>query len=147
MSFRLPLFLAGVLCLALAALHLGMIPFGAPAYRFFGAGEAMARMAEAGSWVPALLTLAIAALLALFGLYGLSGAGRFRRLPLLRPMLTTLGGVFLLRGLALGLEVSVWLRHPAFPVRFLAFSAASLLLGLLFLGGVGLGWRVMGARR
>jgi len=47
-----------------ALLHLGCIPGGPAWYRFFGAGERMARLAEAGSWRPAVVTLSIAALLA-----------------------------------------------------------------------------------
>ncbi|MBC7983974.1 MAG: hypothetical protein H7Y02_08975 [Candidatus Obscuribacterales bacterium] len=39
-----------------AMLHVGIIFVGAPWYRFFGAGEDMARKAEAGSWYPALIT-------------------------------------------------------------------------------------------
>lgn len=117
--------------LALGALH-GVIPLlGGAGYRFFGAGEAMARLAESGSPVPALVTLGIAALLSLFGLYALAGAGRFRPLPLQRPVLVILAGVFTLRGLALGLELWARFHHPAFPLRFLAFSAVSLAMGLM----------------
>lgn len=127
--------------LALGALH-GVIPLlGGPGYRFFGAGEAMARLAESGSPVPALLTLGIAVLLGLFGLYALAGAGHFRALPLQRPIQGILAVVFTLRGLALGLELWARFRHPAFPLRFLAFSAVSLVLGLL------LGSALLGARK
>jgi putative oxidoreductase len=50
-----------------ALLHVLIIFGGAPWYRFFGAGETMAGMAEAGSPVPGLVTGAIAALLATWG--------------------------------------------------------------------------------
>ncbi|HWN41645.1 MAG TPA: hypothetical protein VNW71_05455, partial [Thermoanaerobaculia bacterium] len=55
---------AGWLSVAIAALHVEIVFFGAPAYRYFGAGEDMARQAEAGSFVPAAMTLAIAAVFA-----------------------------------------------------------------------------------
>ncbi len=42
---------------AIAALaHLGCIIFGGDWYRFFGAGEQMAKMAEDGHWYPTVVT-------------------------------------------------------------------------------------------
>jgi hypothetical protein len=94
--------IAGALLSAAAAvLHLGVIVGGPDWYRFFGAGEDMARMAERGSSVPALITLAIAALLATWAAYALAGAGRIRRLPLMRTALVAISAVYLLRGLIL----------------------------------------------
>ena len=53
--------IAGALLSALAAaLHVGCIVFGAPWYRFFGAGERMAQMAIAGNWYPTVVTAVIA---------------------------------------------------------------------------------------
>lgn len=83
-----------------ALMHVGCIIFGAPWYRFFGAGEKMARMAEAGSPVPGLVTAGIAAMLALWAAYALSGAGVLPRLPLLRVALCAITAVYLLRGAA-----------------------------------------------
>lgn len=52
--------IAAAICTALAALaHIGCIIFGADWYRFFGAGEQMAQMAEAGDWYPAVVTSVI----------------------------------------------------------------------------------------
>ena len=91
---------AGLSALA-ALLHLAVIAGGPDWYRFFGAGEEMARLAERGSPRPALITLAIAAILAIWSAYALSGAGLIRRLPLLRTGLVVIAAVYLLRGLAL----------------------------------------------
>jgi len=91
---------AAVLSGTAALAHVGCIIFGAPWYRFFGAGEKMARMAEAGSPVPALVTAGIAGVLALWAAYALSGAGVLPRLPLLRLVLCLVTGVYLLRGVA-----------------------------------------------
>jgi hypothetical protein len=92
---------AGAVLSALAAvLHLAVIFFGAPWYRFFGAGERMARLAEAGSLYPAVVTVAIATLLLGWSAYALSGAGVIAALPLLRPALCAITAVYLLRGLA-----------------------------------------------
>ncbi|PWF49223.1 hypothetical protein [Massilia glaciei] len=83
-----------------AAMHLGCIFFGAPWYRFFGAGEKMALMAEAGSAYPTKITLVITLVLLSWSAYALSGAGVLPRLPLLRPVLCAITAVYLLRGFA-----------------------------------------------
>jgi hypothetical protein len=84
-----------------AALHVGCIVFGASWYRFFGAGERMAQMAMAGSWYPAIVTAAIASVLAAWSLYALSAAAVIPALPLLRPALCVITGIYLLRGLVI----------------------------------------------
>ena len=89
-----------------AALHLGCVMFGATWYRFLGAGEHMARLAEAGSIRPTLITLVIAMVLLLWSGYALSGAGATRRWPLLRSALIVITAIYLLRGLA-GLLLAV----------------------------------------
>ena len=100
---RLNLWLvAGGLLSALAALlHLAVIVGGPDWYRFFGAGEEMARAAERGSPAPALMTLAIATVLLVWAAYAFAGAGLVRRLPLLRTGLVVISLVYLLRGLLL----------------------------------------------
>ena len=90
----------GILSLLAAILHLAVIAGGSEWYRFFGAGEGMARMAERGSLYPVLVTLAIAALLAIWAAYAFSGAGLIRRLPLIRTALVLISAVYLLRGFA-----------------------------------------------
>lgn len=135
------LLLAGWLSLAVAALHVVIIFFGAPAYRYFGAGEEMARKAEAGSFIPAAMTLFIAVVFAVFSLYAFAGAGRLRRLPLLRTGLVVIAAIYTLRGLGLFLELAGYLQgSPAVPPRYLAFSAVSLTIGILYSLGTALLW-------
>jgi hypothetical protein len=95
--------------------------------------------------------LAAAVVFAVFGLYGLSGAGIIRRLPWLRTGLTAVGLIYTLRGLAvipvvlirLGVvQVSAPLDEPA-----LISAIIPLVIGLLYLGGVKLGWRDLAATR
>ena len=92
---------AALLSAGAAVLHLAVIVGGPDWYRYFGAGEEMARMAERGSIRPALITLAIAAVLAAWSAFALSGAGRIRRHPWLRTALVAISAVYLLRGLVL----------------------------------------------
>jgi putative oxidoreductase len=92
-----------------ALLHLGII-FGGPEwYRFFGAGERMARLSARGSAYPAVITAGIASILGVWALYGLSGAGLIRRMPLLRPALVLIAGVYLVRG-ALGIPAVILVK-------------------------------------
>lgn len=99
-GWNLPLTTAAALNAIAALLHVGCIVFGASWYRFFGAGEGMARLAEAGSWRPTVITAGIVAVLSVWALYALSGAGAIRTLPLLRIALCAITAVYLLRGLA-----------------------------------------------
>ena len=130
---------AGLLSVAIAALHVVIVFLGPPAYRYFGAGEDMARQAEAGSFVPAAMTLVIAAVFAVFALYAFSGAGRFRRLPLLRTGLVVISVIYLARGLSLLPELAKYDSGTVLP-RHLAFSFTSLVIGLLYLAGTVLLW-------
>src|SRR3982751_640420 len=96
---------------AAALLHVAIILGGPAWYRFFGAGERMARLAARGALFPAVLTAGIASVLVVWALYGFSGAGVIRRLPLLRPGLMLIAGVFGVRGL-LGIPVVLLADGP-----------------------------------
>lgn len=93
------LLIGGWLSVIAALLHIACIFGGGDWYRFFGAGEEMARADEAGSWMPAMVTAGIALILALWAAYAFSGAGRIARLPLLRTGLIAIAVIYLLRGL------------------------------------------------
>ncbi len=92
------LVLAGMLSAVAAGLHLAIILGGPGWYRFFGAGERMARLAERGALGPTLITLAIASVLAIWAAYAFSGAGLLPRLPLLRTGIVIIAGIYALRG-------------------------------------------------
>lgn len=121
-----------------ALVHVGCIAFGAPWYRFFGAGEQMAQLALRGHWYPTVMALAIASMLSVWSLYALSGAGVIRRLPFVRAVLVAVAGVYLLRGIAF-LPMLAY-----FPGRSMAFwfwsSGICLAIGLLHLVGLRQAW-------
>lgn len=94
------LIIAGILSAVVAILHVGCIYFGAPWYRFFGAGEQMAVLAERGSIQPTLITSGIVIVLSIWSLYAFSAAGIIVRLPLLRLALILITSIYLLRGVA-----------------------------------------------
>ncbi len=133
-SGALALVLGAAFSVAAAVAHLACIALGAPAYRFMGAGEKMARAAEAGSVRPALLTLLIAGMLFLWAAYALSGADVIGRLPLTKLALPAICVVYLARAVAFPL------LKPAFPENsqtfWLVSSGICLLLGLVHGYGV-----------
>jgi hypothetical protein len=91
---------SGIVALVAGLLHIAII-FGGPSwYAFFGAPAPIVRMAGAGALYPTVSCLVVAALLLLCASYAFSGAGLFRRLPLLRTGLLLVGSVFILRGVA-----------------------------------------------
>ena len=91
--------IAAALSAVAAILHLGCIIFGASWYRFFGAGEQMALLAERGSVEPAIITSIIALILFIWSVYALSAAGIIRKLPLMRTALIIITSIYLLRGI------------------------------------------------
>ena len=97
-TYNLPLLIGGALSAVAAILHLAIIVGGAAWYRFFGAGEVMARAAEQGRRYPAVVTAAIAALLGTWSAYALSGGRFIPALPLVRPVLLAITAIYLLRG-------------------------------------------------
>jgi hypothetical protein len=133
---------AGASSAAIALLHVGCIVVGAPAYRYFGAGESMAKLTEAGSMTPALITAGIAALFAVSAWYALAGAGRAARPPFLYPVLTGIALIFLLRGASAPLQALALIFRPGrIPVRYFVFSLVALAVGLLYAAGVWQAWR------
>ena len=91
----------GVLSAVAALLHLAIIAGGPSWYRFFGAGERMAQLAERGSPRAAVITVGIASVLGVWAAYAFAGAGLLPRLPLMRTALVLISAVYLLRGLVL----------------------------------------------
>lgn len=134
-----PYLIVGAAFSAFAALlHLGAIAFGAPWYRFLGAGERMTQMAAAGRVYPNVVTLAIASVLFVWSLYALSGAGVIGRLPFLRLALCAITGIYLLRSVAF---VPLMTRIPGNSLTFwLTSSAICLVIGLVHLVGLRQAW-------
>ncbi len=128
-----------------ALAHIGCIIFGADWYRFFGAGEQMAQMAEAGDWYPAVVTSVIVIFLAIWSLYALSAAGVIRRLPLLRLALCLIASLFLIRG------ISFVMLMPVFPENSLTFwlvsSGICLMIGILYAVGTYQQWAELRVKR
>lgn len=126
-SFTNLFLVTGAALSAIAALlHVGAIVFGAPWYRFMGAGERMARMDLAGSWYPTVVTFFITGVLLVWSAYALSGAGVIPKLPLTRLTLCAITAVYLIRGIA------GFFLAPYFPVNTPIFWFWSSVICLVF---------------
>lgn len=135
----------GCLSLAAAALHVACIFGGPDWYRFFGAGEPIARAAERGSWVPHLMTLGIAAVLSLWAAYAFSGAGLIRRLPLLRTGLVVISAIYLVRGAMLFMPETF--DRPDLSPAFMFWSSLVVLVyGIVHAVGTWRAWATLSRR-
>lgn len=134
-----PWLIGGAILSGIAALlHVLIVWGGAPWYRFFGAGEAMASAAAAGRLYPAIVTLAIAAVLAGWAAYALAGAGVLPAQPWQKAALVAITAIYLLRGLAI-LPLLLLAREQATP--FLLWSSLICLgYGIVHLIGVTQEW-------
>ena len=135
----------GAASLTAALLHIARIFGGPDWYRFFGAGEPIARATERGSWLPPLLTLGIASVLATWAAYAFSGAGLIQRLPLLRSALVAISAIYLARGL-------VVLHPPLFGRTDLSWSfmlwssLIVLAIGVAYAVGTWRAWPTLSAK-
>jgi hypothetical protein len=138
------LIIAALFSASAAIVHLGCIIFGANWYRFFGAGEQMAQLAEQGHWYPTVVTSVIFIILSIWSLYGLSGAKVIRQLPLIRLVLIIISSIFIIRGLAF-----YWLM-PMFPENSFTFwltsSGICLTIGSLYAAGTFQTWSQLGKK-
>ena len=132
------LLLGAALSAIVATLHIGCIIYGAPWYRFFGAGEQMAILAEKGSLQPTIITSFIVIVLYSWSCYALSGAGLITKLPFLKWVLCAITAIYLLRGI-LGFLL---INHPLgrSPEFWLWSSAICLGFGIIHLIGLKQAW-------
>ena len=128
----------GILSILAALLHIAIIIGGPDWYRTFGAGEEMAVMAEQGSWIPTVSTLAIFLLLFTWGMYAFSGAGLIKRLPFIKSILVIISAIYLLRGIAI-FPVILFDIEPVDGLLIWS-SLASFIMGLACAVGIKQEW-------
>ena len=134
----------GILSALAAILHLAIIAGGPDWYRFFGAGETMARMAERGLLRPTVYTIAIASILGVWSAYAFAGAGLLPRLPLIRTALVAISAVYLIRGLGL---IPLALLRPELLSPFALWSSLIVLVyGICYALGTRRAWPTLSAR-
>ena len=131
--------------IAFAVLHVVIIGMGGAGYRYFGAGEEMARAAEAGSMRPTVITSLLTVMFALWGLVAFSAAGIVRRPGIAKYLVAGIAGLYVLRGALVAPQMWWRVQHPdQVPLRFVMFSLVALGLGIIGLWGVSLTWKDSG---
>lgn len=138
MNAKKLLMIAACFSFIAAFVHILIIFGGGNWYRFFGAGEQMAQLAESGSIQPIMITLFISLVLFIWGLYALSGSGFIAKLPFLKWALYLISFIYLFRGTA-GLVLPFLSNHVAIQQNSLSFwvisSAVCLVIGSFYLFG------------
>lgn len=96
-----------------------------------------------------LIGEAAALILVIFGLYALSGAGTIPRLPLLRPGLIGISGLFLLRGLffIISLLILLGILEGEILIQGEISTLVFLAAGIAYGVGTTLNWKEMRVRR
>jgi hypothetical protein len=157
-SCRVMLRVGAYMSFAIAVAHIVMFCAITQIAGVLGMPVWLGRMLAEGwvGWTKLFLMVAgVAAFVSLLGLYGLSGAGRTRRLPLLRTGLLCIGSIFLLHGLFDNGFGLVWrigdlatLVAKGDTRLFLGLvPLTTLTIGLLYLvGTIGL-WSALAPRR
>jgi hypothetical protein len=134
-----PLIIAGLCSFCAAVLHIGIVLGGPPWYRFFGAGESMALMAEKGALKPTVITMCIASILFLWAAYAWSGAGFLPAMPFLKAALLAITAIYIIRGIG-GLVIPFVSDSPRLKQNSLAFwvwsSVICLGIGVFHLAGL-----------
>lgn len=125
----------------IAFLHLALAFAGERVNRFFGAPRWVLEMIHDGNIWLYVMFFGMVSLFSVLALYALSGAGSFRRLPLLRTVLVFIGVLYTLRGLEVILDVWIIIRTSGGYVQFLVFSVVALCVGIFYLLGTIGNWQ------
>jgi len=152
-SRKTPLVIAGILCAIGALLHLATIIGGPDFYRFMGAGEGMAQMAEDGLAYPTIVTSMIALILFTWSAYAFSGVGVIIRLPLLKTGLVLISTILMIRAIFGIVFMFITIEHPylielqARPMFMMVTSSICLIFSLFFIIGTYKQWASLSLSR
>jgi hypothetical protein len=125
----------GVMSALISLLHI-ILAIYPSLYRYIGPDQsALTEMAEQGSSITTIVSVALALLFAIWAIYAFSGSGLIRPLPLLRFALIAISVIYILRAFFLPSEINMVLNQ-GYPFRFIVFSTISLVAGLLYLFGL-----------
>ena len=109
-----------------------------------GIGKEMTELAQYHSSLPYLLTIFVSVVFLIFGLYGLSADNKFKRLPFLKPIIFTIAGIYLLRGIGeLILDSGKQQENQFLEI---IYSLIAVFIGLLFLIGGLKKWKTDGSQ-
>lgn len=128
------LIIGGIFSLAFALFQVSAIFWPPELVSYFGGPKNMQATNLLGY---AVLCILVGILVAAAGLYAISGAGKIRRLPLLRSILIFITTIYLLRGFTFISDIIIIQKNPDKDLtHFLVFSLIALCVGLVHLTGL-----------
>jgi hypothetical protein len=125
--------LGGYINIVIAIGHIVGLFWADKMFEVTGIGKEMTELAQTHSSLRYLLTIFVAIVFFIFGLYGLSADNKFRPLPLLKPVIFTIAGIYLLRGI--GELIFDLEKQQANQYLEIIYSLIAVFIGLLFLIG------------
>jgi len=127
--------LGGYINILIAIGHIVGLFWADKMFEVTGIGKEMTELAQTHFSLPYLLTIFVSIVFFVFGLYGLSADKKFRRLPLLKPVIFLIAGIYLLRGI--GELIFDLEKQQANQFLEIIYSLIAVFIGLLFLiGGI-----------
>jgi MFS superfamily sulfate permease-like transporter len=141
---NLMLKLGGYINILIAIAHIVGLFWADKMFEVTGVGNEMAKLAQTHFSLPYLLTIFVAILFFIFGLYGLSAYNKFRPLPLLKPVIFAIAGIYLLRGI--GELIFDLEKQQANQFLEITYSLIAVIIGLLFFIGGLKKWKINGGK-
>jgi len=128
--------LAGGIISALISIFHVILALKPELYQFVAPDQnsPLLQMAQQGSSATTIASIVLVVIFATWAVVAFSGAGLIRYFPRVNTGLIIIAAIYLLRGLFLPSEISMF-QNQAYPLRFVLFSALSLFTGLLYLLG------------
>ncbi len=136
--------LGGYINILIAIAHIVGLFWADKMFEVTGIGNEMTKLAQTHSSLPYLLTIFVAVVFFIFGLYGLSADNKFRPLPLLKPVIFAIAGIYLLRGI--GELIFDLEKQQANQFLEITYSLIAVFIGLLFLIGGLQKWKINGGK-
>jgi hypothetical protein len=136
--------LGGYINIVIAIAHIVGLIWADKMFEVTGIGNEMTKLAQTHSSLPYLLTIFVAVVFFIFGLYGLSAGNTFRELPFLKPVVFLIAGIYLQRGIGeLVFDIE---KQQANQFWEIIYSLIAVFIGLLFLIGGLLKWKINGGK-
>ncbi len=133
--------LGGYLNILFAILHIVGLLWAEKMFEVVGIAEGMAlAKQDIHPLYPYFITVVVGILFYIMGLYGLSADNKYKKLPLLKPMVVFIGGIYLLRGIGELIFDIGW--QKASPLLENTYSLIAIFVGLLYLVGGHKKWKI-----
>ena len=125
--------IGGYINIIIAIAHIVGLLWADNMFEVTGIGKEMAELAKTNSSLPYLVKIFVAIVFFIFGLYGLSADKKIRPLPFMKPVIFTIAGIYLLRGI--GELIFDLEKQQANQFLEVTYSLIAVSIGLLFLFG------------